>query len=179
MSSRLHSFLCLHLWARCLMLMTYRYWLSVIVHKGWVIKCFLRFFQNPKNMTLRIFELLHTFSRTLQSSSRSMLGFVCEICKNVTVDIMDVPLHGAAVRHYKMQQSGLPTNFRCSQSLPNVMSHRWSSDRTLNCHWRHRLPFRQHQSRFRGPCDFDYTLCFKKTGTLFVFVIILCVVDRF
>jgi len=28
--SQLHSFLCPHFWARCLMLATYRYWLSVI-----------------------------------------------------------------------------------------------------------------------------------------------------
>jgi len=30
-SSRFHSFLCPHFWANCLMLVTYRYWLSVIV----------------------------------------------------------------------------------------------------------------------------------------------------
>ena len=64
-SSQLHSFLCPHFWARCLTLVTYRYWLSVLCIKGrvikWPVKLYVRFFtfftffQNPKNMNFYVF----------------------------------------------------------------------------------------------------------------------------
>ena len=41
-TSQLHSFLCPHFWARCLMLVTYRYWLSVIVACETIRRFFLR-----------------------------------------------------------------------------------------------------------------------------------------
>jgi len=36
------------------------------------IRTFFTCFQNPKNMTLRFFELMHTFSRTLLWSLQSL-----------------------------------------------------------------------------------------------------------
>jgi len=65
-------------WARCLMLVTYRYWLSVIVYWSpewlsglWNYTYVFYVFYKIQNMTFYVcFELLHTFSRTLDDTSR-------------------------------------------------------------------------------------------------------------
>ena len=94
--SKLHSFLCPHFWARCLMLVTYRYWLSVIALKAewlsglwnymYVFLRYLRFFQNPKKTWLFTFfwVVAHVFPN-------SGVNFVAESVPRISMQCRKCP----------------------------------------------------------------------------------------